>query len=229
MVVVLNQIFIIPMHIFFNLFIYFWLCWVFSFLCGGFLQLRRAGATLHRGAWACHCRGLCCCGAQAPDAQAQQLWLTGPAALRHVGSSQTWARTRVPCIGRRILNHCATREAPHAHFYIVITTEHILNSIVQLICKLQAKGLSWCIYHTTIFFTFFFFFLSFCILCFKYLVMQISVVLVHSLPPLYSMKFGKYTTFIYYPADRHLGHSQQFSVSNEALINLFVMSPCEYL
>ena len=29
-----------------------------------------------------------------------------------MGSSQTRARTRVPCIGRRILNHCATREAP---------------------------------------------------------------------------------------------------------------------
>ena len=52
-----------------------------------------------------------CCGAQAPDAQAQQLWLTGPVAPRHVGSSQTRARTRVPCIGRQILNHCATREA----------------------------------------------------------------------------------------------------------------------
>ena len=53
-----------------------------------------------------------CCGAQAPDAQAQQLWLTGLVAPRHVGSSQTRARTRVPCIGRQILNHCATREAP---------------------------------------------------------------------------------------------------------------------
>ena len=40
------------------------------------------------------------------------MWLTGPVALRHVGSSQTRARTRVPCIGRQILNHCATREAP---------------------------------------------------------------------------------------------------------------------
>ena len=82
-----------------------------SFLCEGFLQLRRAGATLHRGARASHCRGLSCCGAQAPDAQAQQLWLTGPVAPRHVGSSQTRARTRVPCIGRRIPNHCPTREA----------------------------------------------------------------------------------------------------------------------
>ena len=52
------------------------------------------------------------CRAQAPDAQAQQLWLTGRVAPRHVGSSQTRARTRVPCIGRQILNHCATREAP---------------------------------------------------------------------------------------------------------------------
>ena len=51
------------------------------------------------------------CGTQAPDAQAQYLWLTGPVAPRHVGSSQTRARTRVPCIGRQTLNHCATREA----------------------------------------------------------------------------------------------------------------------
>ena len=43
----------------------------FSFLCEGFLHLRRVGATLHRGARASHCRGLSCCEAQAPDAQAQ--------------------------------------------------------------------------------------------------------------------------------------------------------------
>ena len=82
-----------------------------SFLCEGFLQLRQAGATLHRGAQAPHRRGPSRCGAQAPDTQAQQLWLTGLVAPRHVGSSQTRARTRVPCIGRQILNHCATREA----------------------------------------------------------------------------------------------------------------------
>ena len=87
-----------------------------SFLCKGFLQLRQAGATLHRGARASHCRGLSCCGAQAPDAQAQQLWLTGLVAPRHVGSSQTRARTRVPCISRQTLNHCTTREALQAGF-----------------------------------------------------------------------------------------------------------------
>ena len=82
-----------------------------SFLCEGFLQLRQAGATLYRGARASHYHGLSCCEAQAPDAQAQQLWLTGLIAPRHVGSSQTRARTRVPCIGRQTPNHCATREA----------------------------------------------------------------------------------------------------------------------
>ena len=63
-----------------------------------------------------HYRGLSCCGAQAPDVQAQQLWLTGPVAPRHVGSSQTRARIRVPCIGRQTLNHCATREVPEIYF-----------------------------------------------------------------------------------------------------------------
>ena len=54
---------------FFNLFIFG--CVGSSFLCEGFLQLRQAGATLHRGARASHYRGLSCCGAQAPDVQAQ--------------------------------------------------------------------------------------------------------------------------------------------------------------
>ena len=38
------------------------------------------------------------------------MWRTGLVAPQHVGSSRTRDRTRVPCIGRRILNHCATRE-----------------------------------------------------------------------------------------------------------------------
>ena len=50
------------------------------------------------------------------------MWLTGPVAPWHVGSSQTRARTRVPCIGRRTLNHCATREAPLKFLYSKITS-----------------------------------------------------------------------------------------------------------
>ena len=101
---------------FLNIYLFIYGCVGSSFLCEGFLQLWQAGTTLHRSARASHYRGLSCCGAQAPDAQAQQLWPTGPVAPRHVGSSQTRARTRVPCIGRQILNHCATREALFVHF-----------------------------------------------------------------------------------------------------------------
>ena len=60
---------------FFNKFIYLFIfifgCVGSSFLFEGFLQLWRAGATLHRGARASHYRGLSCCGAQAPDARAK--------------------------------------------------------------------------------------------------------------------------------------------------------------
>ena len=58
---------------FFLNFIYLFIygCVGSSFLYEGFLQLWQAGNTLHRGARASHYRGLSCCGAQAPDAQAQ--------------------------------------------------------------------------------------------------------------------------------------------------------------
>ena len=110
----------------FLFFILFFLIFIYLFiihgcvgsppLCKGSLQFRQVGATPHHSARASHYRGLSCCGAQAPDAQAQQLWLTGLVAPRHMGSSQTRARTRVPRIGRQTLNHCATREA-HAHHF----------------------------------------------------------------------------------------------------------------
>ena len=58
-------------YLFIYLFNFIFGCVGSSFLCKGFLQLRRVGATLHCGAQASHCRGLSRCGAQAPDAQAQ--------------------------------------------------------------------------------------------------------------------------------------------------------------
>ena len=45
---------------------------------------------------------------------------TGLVVPWHVGSSQTRARTHMPCIGRQILNHCATREAPTFTFLHLI-------------------------------------------------------------------------------------------------------------
>ena len=41
----------------------------------------------------------------------QELWHRGLVAPRHVGSSWTRDQTHVPCIGRWILHHWATREA----------------------------------------------------------------------------------------------------------------------
>ena len=59
--------------LFFLNFIYLFIygCVGSSFLSEGSLQLWQAGATLHRGARASHYHGLSCCGAQAPDTQAQ--------------------------------------------------------------------------------------------------------------------------------------------------------------
>ena len=44
----------------------------------------------------------------------------GLVATRHVGSSRARVRTRVTCIGRWILNHCATREVPICLFKIYL-------------------------------------------------------------------------------------------------------------
>ena len=111
---------------FFKKFIYFRLRWVFVAVCrlslvvasGGYSSLLCAGFSLW---WLLllQSTGFSSCGTWAQQlwlagsrAQAQQLWHTGLVAPWHVGSSRTRARTSVPCIGRWILNHCATREAP---------------------------------------------------------------------------------------------------------------------
>ncbi|KAJ8796035.1 hypothetical protein J1605_002797 [Eschrichtius robustus] len=59
-----------------------------------------------------------CVGFSSCDTLAQYLWLTGLVAPWHVGSSQTRARTHVPCIGRQTLNHHATREVPYQEFIL---------------------------------------------------------------------------------------------------------------
>ena len=43
---------------------------------------------------------------------------------RHVGSSQTRARTCVSCIGRQTLNHCATKEAL---IFLIVSFEEVFN------------------------------------------------------------------------------------------------------
>ena len=102
-------------HLFIYLFIYG--CVGSSLLHARFLQLWRAGATLHCGARASHC-SVAEHGLQAHGLQ--QFWHVVSVVVahgRHVGSSWIRARTRVPCIGRQILNHCATREVRRIFFF----------------------------------------------------------------------------------------------------------------
>ena len=68
---------------------------------GGYSSLRCAGFSLW---WLLLLRST------GSRARAQYLWHTGLVAPQHMGSSQTRAQTCVPCIGRWILNHCATGE-----------------------------------------------------------------------------------------------------------------------
>ena len=120
----------------FILIIYFWLRWVFVAARGlslitasrGYSSLRCTGFSLW---WllllrnmSSRCTGFSSCGTWAQQwwltgsrARAQQLWRTGLVAAQHVGPSRTRAQTRVPCIGRQILNHCTTREAPGLLFF----------------------------------------------------------------------------------------------------------------
>ena len=49
-------------------------------------------------------------------AQAQLSWCLGLVAVQQVGSAQIRDQTRVPCTGRWILHHWATREAPPSSF-----------------------------------------------------------------------------------------------------------------
>ena len=102
-----------------SIYLFIWLRWVFVAVHGlslvavsrGYSSLRGAGFSLRwlLLLWSTGSRhaGFSSCGTWA-----QSLWRTGLVAPWHVGSSRTRARTRVPCIGRQILNHCATREVP---------------------------------------------------------------------------------------------------------------------
>ena len=107
-----------------------------SLLCVGFIQLWRAGATLCCGAQASHCGGFSSCGARTLGARdsvvaacglsscgtwALELRLSSCGARAQLLHGM-WAFPRpgiklVPCVGRWILNHCATREVPAIGFF----------------------------------------------------------------------------------------------------------------
>ena len=117
-----------------NLFIYFWLCWVFVVVRG--LLIAVAFLVVEHGLQVCGLQQLWHAGSRA---QAQQLWRIGLVAPWHVGSSWTRDRTHVPCIGRRILSHCATREVPQIFCELGILNNHSC----PYICRNRTQNSSW--------------------------------------------------------------------------------------
>ena len=113
------ELFLIPvlfLFLFFKfiyLFIYFWLCWVFVSV-GGF--------SLVAASWNCsssRCAGLSLSRplllrSTGSRCAGSVVVAHGPSCSAACGIFPARARTRVPCIGRQILNHCATREAQRA-------------------------------------------------------------------------------------------------------------------
>ena len=72
--------------------------------------------------------------------QAQLLWCMDLAALWHVGSSWTRDPIHVPCIGRWILNHRTTREAPVIFF--IKSVSHFIFT-VYLMSPGYARDMRW--------------------------------------------------------------------------------------
>ena len=93
---------------FFNLFL--WLCWVFVSVRGLSLVAASGGHSSSRYAGLSLSQPLLL--RSTGSRRASPVIHTDLVTPQHVGSSQTRARTRVPCTGRQTLNHCATREAP---------------------------------------------------------------------------------------------------------------------
>ena len=107
-------------YLFIYLFIYLWLCWGFvaarglSLVAasGGYSSLWCAGFSLRwllslQGTGSRHA-GFSSCGTWA-----QQLWLTGLVAPRHVGSSRTRAQTRDPALAGRFLTTAPPGKPPY--------------------------------------------------------------------------------------------------------------------
>ena len=95
--------------------------------------------------------GFSSCGFQALEHRlsscgtwAQQLWHVGLVAPRHVGSSRTRARTCVSCIGRRILNHCATRGALFRIFISIFLSSLACNfPVLSCLCWVLVSRRCW--------------------------------------------------------------------------------------
>ena len=129
--------------LFFN--IYFWLCWVFVSVRGLSLVVASGG---HSSSW---CAGLSLSrplvlrstGSRRAGSVVVAHW---PSCSVACGTSQTRARTRVPCIDRQILNHCATREAPSI-ISLTLFFKHLIVILVFINIYLKIFLVFWSIFY----------------------------------------------------------------------------------
>ena len=101
---------------FLNVIYYFWLCWVFV-LHKLFSSCGQQGPLSSRGAQASHCDGFSCCESQPLE---HRLSNSGARVYLPWGMWDLPGlrdRTCVSYIGRQILYHWATREAPLVSFF----------------------------------------------------------------------------------------------------------------
>ena len=105
---------IVVIFSFLNLFIYFWLCWVFVSVRGLSLVAASGGHSSSQCAGRSLSRPLLL-RSRGSRRAGSVVVAHGPSCSVACGIfPDQGSRTRVPCIGRRILNHCTTREARQA-------------------------------------------------------------------------------------------------------------------
>ena len=100
------------------------LCWVFISL-QRLSKLRWARTALCRGVRAAHCGGFSCCGAQALGLAGSIAVAPRPNCSAAWGISRTRDPTSVPCIDRRILSYCATREVQDKFFIVGLMSQSV--------------------------------------------------------------------------------------------------------
>ena len=111
---------------FFNLFIYFWLCWVFVSVQGLSLVVASGG---HSSSW---CAGLSLSRplllrSTGSRCTGSAVVAHGPSCSAACGIFPDQGSNPFPCIGRQILNHCATREALDTSILLHFLFENILH------------------------------------------------------------------------------------------------------
>ena len=105
-------------------------CGEWSSHCDGFSCCREQAL----GSWGSVvlARGLSSCGSRPLELRLSSCGARGLVAPQHVGSSRARTRTRVPCIGRWIPNHCTTRKVPRKNVLKRILGIHVICDIISL-------------------------------------------------------------------------------------------------